>query len=444
MGVRRALAAVSLAAFALVAQSTGAVAATGLAITMTGPATVNAGSNITYVITITNNGADIAQNVGLSVVATPAGDVSYVTFTSSKWPISPLNPGETVTVTYTDLIASFTPAGTPIVNTATVSATNRATNSATVTTTVGGGARQLVGQGVDAAAVEGASFTGPVATFTDAFPNAVPANYTATITWGDGGSSTGTVVATTTPGAFAVRGTHTYAEEGNFPVSTAVGFPGGTATFTSRGNVADAALHAQGLALPATRLTAFAGTVATFTDADPGGVVGDYTATIYWGDGTNSPGTVSADGTGFKVTGSHTFAQGLFTISTSIRDAGAPVVATSTLTVDLTPPVTTATVNGTFKNGRWTAVDPATLTLTATDNLTGVAATYYTVNLGATTTYTGPVALGPGWYVIRYWSVDGVGNVEAAKTIVIRVKHRPGHDDEDGRGDHGDSGESGD
>jgi hypothetical protein len=323
---------------------------------------------------------------------------------------------------------------------------NLANNTSTVTTTVAGGVgRQIVGRGASVATTEGATFAGPTATFTDAAPGASPADYTATITWGDGTSSAGTVIAAGI-GAFAIQGAHTYAEEGAYSIGSALVFPGGTIGFSSTGTVADAALHAQGVALPATRSGSFTGTIATFTDADPGGVVSDYTAVISWGDGTTSAGVVAAQGTAFKVSGSHSFGQGRFTITTSIRDVGgASATATSTLTVDLTPPVTAAAVNGTFKNGRWTAVDPATLTLTASDNLTGVAATYYSVNLGATKVYTGPVTLSTGFYGIRYWSVDGVGNVEPVKTIAIRVKHRSDDDgDEDLRGRHGNNGERGD
>jgi hypothetical protein len=106
--------------------------------------------------------------------------------------------------------------------------------------------------------------------------------------------------------------------------------------------------------------------------------------------------------------------------------------------------VTTASVNGTFKHGSWKAVNPATLTLTAADNLTGVAATYFTINGGARQTYTGPVTLGPGAYVIQYWSVDGVGNVEAANTILIRVNHRHGDGGDGGGDDGGDGGDGSD
>jgi hypothetical protein len=42
--------------------------------------------------------------------------------------------------------------------------------------------------------------------------------------------------------------------------------------------------------------------------ADPGGTAGDYTATIVWGDGATSAGTVAANGQGgFNVWGSYTF-----------------------------------------------------------------------------------------------------------------------------------------
>jgi hypothetical protein len=280
-------------------------------------------------------------------------------------------------------------------------------------------------------AVEGASFGGSVASFTDADPNGVAGDYVATVAWGDGNRSIGTVVANSS-GGFTVSSGHAYAEEGNYSVSVAINDVGGsTVVATGSAAVADANLSAQGIALPATRFAAFSGVVATFTDADPGGVASDYIASINWGDGTTSTGVVSAVGAGFAVTGTHAFGEGRFAITTSIADAGgASAVATSTITVDLTPPVTTATVNGRLHhNGWWHTGNPGILTLTATDNLTGVAATYFTINGGAPQLYTGPITLGPGRYVITYWSVDGVGNVETAHTILIKVSHA--HDRED-------------
>jgi hypothetical protein len=207
-------------------------------------------------------------------------------------------------------------------------------------------------------------------------------------------------------------------------VSVTVNDAGGsTATASSHVAVADANLQAQGLALTASDATSFSGTVATFTDGDPAGIAADYVATINWGDGTTSVGVVTAVPGGFAVSGSHSFGQGVFTITTSIADAGgATAVATSTFTADLTPPDTTALVIGTLHhNGWWFTADPGTLTLTATDNLTGVAAIYYTINGGAAQLYTGPLTLAPGKYTITYWAVDGAGNVEPADTILIDV-----------------------
>ena len=77
----------------------------------------------------------------------------------------------------------------------------------------------------------------------------------------------------------------------------------------------------------------FRGVVATFTDSSPTAPVGEFTATIDWGDGTSptagivtQPGGV---GTAFDVAGSHTYADagvnggtGLFTIQVVITDSG--------------------------------------------------------------------------------------------------------------------------
>jgi hypothetical protein len=68
----------------------------------------------------------------------------------------------------------------------------------------------------------------------------------------------------------------------------------------------------------------FTGVVAAFSDADPNGNAKDYTATINWGDGHLSNGTIAADaGGGFTVTGTNTYtAAGLFPISVDIADFG--------------------------------------------------------------------------------------------------------------------------
>jgi hypothetical protein len=254
--------------------------------------------------------------------------------------------------------------------------------------------------------VEGAGFTGTVATLR-ARPGAVASDFTATIAWGDGVSSAGGVTSNPS-GGFLVSGQHTYTEEGVYNLELTVNSATGlSATGSQSVAVADAPLHASGQALTATRSAAFAGAVATFTDDDPNGEVGDYSASISWGDGTTSSGAVS---TGFVVSGSHTFGEGRFTITTTIHDlGGASAVATCTITVDLTAPTTSATVTRLHNQ--------AVVTLTATDNLTGIRALYYTINGGPTQQYSGPFALkGNKTTTVSYWSVDGVGNIETAHT----------------------------
>src|SRR2546426_889233 len=142
---------------------------------------------------------------------------------------------------------------------------------------------------------EGAAFSGVIASFTDDDPAGTATDYTASITWGDGHTSVGTVAATGS-GGFDVSGTNTYAEEGSDSITVTIADHGASATANSTANVADAALHASGISVSTTEGASFSGLVATFTDDDPGGVAGDYTATIFWGDGANSSsGTVLSD-----------------------------------------------------------------------------------------------------------------------------------------------------
>ena len=56
----------------------------------------------------------------------------------------------------------------------------------------------------------------------------------------------------------------------------------------------------------------------------------------------------------------------------------------------------------------------------------GVAATYFTVDGGAKTTYSAPFSVkGAGHHTVTYWSVDGAANVEAAKTGYVNIDLTP-------------------
>ncbi len=86
----------------------------------------------------------------------------------------------------------------------------------------------------------GASFTTPVATFTDTNPSAPSTSFSAIINWGDGSPST-TGAVTGSGGSFSVAGTHTYAAHGAYTVSVSITSTSGGADSTSESaTVADA------------------------------------------------------------------------------------------------------------------------------------------------------------------------------------------------------------
>src|SRR5207253_9019362 len=122
----------------------------------------------------------------------------------------------------------------------------------------------------------------------------VAGDYSASITWGDGHTSSGTVVANGS-GGFDVSATNTYAEEGSYSVTVAITDHGASATANSTANVADAALAASAKTVTPTEGNSFSGVVASFSDADPNGTSTDYSATIKWGDGHTSVGTIVAN-----------------------------------------------------------------------------------------------------------------------------------------------------
>jgi hypothetical protein len=187
-------------------------------------------------------------------------------------------------------------------------------------------------QGTIFNATEGTSFTTTVAMFTDPDTTAPASQYSATIDWGDGSTSAGTISGGA--GTFAVSGTHTYAEEGQYHLTVTItdsdNLPN-TATVSSTANVADAALTASP-ACSALSSLSYNGATATFTDAaSPFGTLSDFSATIDWGDGTVTAGTVTgAAGGPYTVGGAHTYATtGIFTITTTIHDVGGSMAMTS-------------------------------------------------------------------------------------------------------------------
>jgi hypothetical protein len=169
----------------------------------------------------------------------------------------------------------------------------------------------------------------PVATFSDSNGGDTAASFTAAINWGDGVTSAGTVSGGA--GTFTVSGGHTYADEGNDQASVTLTRTSDNATSTASGGVAVAehdVLSVQATNFSAKSHQAFNGTVATFTDTDTANFAGDFIATIDWGDGATTTGTVSGSSGAFTVNGSHTYAAaGQDTVKVTVAD-DAPGTAT--------------------------------------------------------------------------------------------------------------------
>jgi hypothetical protein len=140
-------------------------------------------------------------------------------------------------------------------------------------------------------------FQGLVATFTEKNPTAKASQFTATIKWGDGTTTTGTITATaaTPAGAnFNVIGSHMYTMAGQFPVAVTIKDADGGTTSTSRNTtVAFGALTPLSVAIHATEGTPFTGTVGMF-GAPGAGPTTQYSAVITWGDGHTTTASTAA------------------------------------------------------------------------------------------------------------------------------------------------------
>ncbi len=92
-----------------------------------------------------------------------------------------------------------------------------------------------------------------------------------------------------------------------------------------------------------------------------------------------------------------------------------------TYLIDITPPTTTAAGLQTSATSGW-ITGSQLVTLTGSDALSGVKATYYTLDGGATQTYTtGFTVSGQKSHVITYWSVDNAGNTESTHTGYVNI-----------------------
>jgi uncharacterized repeat protein (TIGR01451 family) len=336
---------------------------TDMAVSASGPSSVTAGTSATYTITITNNGPNAAQGVVLSDTL-PAGSVFVsMTQTAGTDGFSLSQSGGTATETATGSIASGSsdtfslvvsaPSslgnGAPFNDTATVSASNpdpnTSNNSATVTgSVVNNNPNADVGVTVSG---PGTSSEGNSATYNITVTNAGPATATGVTLTDTLASILNFQSATTSQGTFSQSGGVVTFNIGSIAANetvnasvTAQAVEDGTATSnlsvtstspdpnSSNNSVSattsftEPAISVSGsIRTRSHTLTNFQ--VATFTHANGVEPTGAFAATINWGDGTTSPGTITLSGSTYAVTGSHTYNGGFrHTITTSVVETG--------------------------------------------------------------------------------------------------------------------------
>ena len=149
---------------------------------------------------------------------------------------------------------------------------------------------------------------------------------TARIDWGDG----------TTSMSDSFVAVHTYPEAGRYDGS--VGYSNDCSTHSAAPfhvHITDAPLTAAATPVTTTVSQLFTAQVATFTDANASARVSDFSATIDWGDGQSSAGTIRQAAARFSVTGTHRYSTaGPRPLTITIHDiGGASSTAHGTATV---------------------------------------------------------------------------------------------------------------
>ncbi len=194
----------------------------------------------------------------------------------------------------------------------------------------------------------GTALTGvAVATFLDPNPSDISSDFQALITWGNGSTSIGQIQGGN--GAFTVYGTNTYGAQNTYDttitvISTNNGLNGYATGLAKIGPASPYGLTGQ--QFTANAGTPFNTTVATFTDPTLTDTASSFSATIAWGDGQTSQGTI-AEGpiTGgereFSITGSHVYAfPGTESVTVTLVDQH-NTASYTTSTANVTGPVLT-------------------------------------------------------------------------------------------------------
>ncbi len=186
-------------------------------------------------------------------------------------------------------------------------------------------------------------------------------------------------------------------------------------------NVAPTVLVSTEPAVPATGWYRSSVTV-TVKAEDPGGSNASGIENVYYG--KNAPAcTTENTGACSNYSGPILLTtQGFLTLTVFAKDKAGnfSTKKSENIRIDTAPPVTKAGLSGTLMGSQWQSA--VTVVLTATDNVSGVNETYYSVDGEATVTYSGSFKISAaGSHSLSYWSVDVAGNTETANSLTLAI-----------------------
>jgi hypothetical protein len=183
-----------------------------------------------------------------------------------------------------------------------------------------------------------------LATFTDPAGPESLANYAASVSWGDGSASPGTISFNPATASFSVSGSHLYTDElssTGITVTIHHDTAAPDATVTAAVALADPQIIGNPVVIS---VGASATNVAVATFTDPGGPepVGNYLASVAWGDGSTTAGTVTFNPAGSFFTVSANPPLGSDDVSSAVvvtitHAALAPIQVNSTVVVGEPP-----------------------------------------------------------------------------------------------------------
>ena len=104
----------------------------------------------------------------------------------------------------------------------------------------------------------------------------------------------------------------------------------------------------------------------------------------------------------------------------------APSTADASAGIDIgVPPITICTLTGTMGGNNWYTSN-VMVTLSATDNLSGVESTWYKIDAGHWTFYTTPFTVSSnGEHTVQYYSFDVAGNIENTNSVYFQIDTNP-------------------